>query len=189
MDISENKERKVIKLRKYSKKPQNEEINEFPQDPPPVLGNVRSLRGRQIPTTQTKKRKRRKNRNAAVRARETQSLTRSLTNLQLEQNPPPQLQQNETTPFQSNLAQNQAQPPKTTQTVTQADQTPPQRRNLIKIDQLYIDPKQVSSYSTDLQRYLREKETLSRHRKIIKKFNRRRTIVNGPFTQIQSDTM
>jgi hypothetical protein len=185
MDISEKEERKVIKLRKYSKKPQNEEINDFVENPPPAPGNVRSLRGRRIPIPQSKREKRTKRKKS-----KTQSLTRSLSNLQLDQNRPLLLQESETIPTELNQAQNQVQNQilDPIRTANQTQQTPP-RKNLTKLDQLYIDPKQVSSYSTDLQRYLREKETLSRHRKIIKKFKRRRTIVNGPYTQIQSDTM
>ena len=187
MDISEKEARKVIKLRKYSKKPQSEEIDDSAESPFPVPGNARSLRGRRIlipPTKEIKKRKSQKSK--------TRSLTTTPSNLQ--QNQITQLQENVTLPIDPNQAQNQIQNlaqnrfPEPTQTANPTEQTPP-RTNLTKIDQLYIDPKQISSYSTDLQRYLREKETLSRHRKIIKKFKRRRTIVNGPYTQIQSDTM
>jgi hypothetical protein len=54
---------------------------------------------------------------------------------------------------------------------------------------LFTNFKYPSAYSGDIQKFLLENEAVSRHRKRIKKFDRRRTRVNGPFTAIQVDTI
>ena len=57
------------------------------------------------------------------------------------------------------------------------------------LNKIYSDPKFPSAYSSDLKRFLLQKESLSRHKKRIKKFKRRKTFVGGPYTLIQSDTI
>ena len=54
---------------------------------------------------------------------------------------------------------------------------------------LFTNFKYPSAYSGDIQKFLLANEAVSRHRKRIKKFDRRRTRVNGPYTAIQVDTI
>ena len=55
------------------------------------------------------------------------------------------------------------------------------------IDKIYTDPKFPSAYSSDLKKYLLSKESLSRHKKIIRKFKRRKVYSSGPFDSVQAD--
>ena len=55
------------------------------------------------------------------------------------------------------------------------------------IDKIYTDPKFPSAYSSDLKKYLLSKESLSRHKKIIRKFKRRKVYSYGPFDSVQAD--
>lgn len=55
--------------------------------------------------------------------------------------------------------------------------------------ELFTNFKYPSAYSGDLQRFILENEAISRHRRRIHKFDRRKTRVNGPYTAIQVDTM
>jgi len=54
---------------------------------------------------------------------------------------------------------------------------------------LFTNFKYPSAYSGNIQKFLLENEAVSRHRRRIKKFDRRRTRVNGPYTAIQVDTI
>ena len=194
MDTSGTSQRNGRNLRNFSRKRQKEEIKDKNTPPTMVPGNVRSLRGRQIPILPMDKRGKRKKKISKTIIKEAQPSARALSNPRTDPNQVNPKGQENLTPIESNQAQNQSPPPSPTppnptQAATSQAQTPPQQTNRIKLDDLYIDPKQISSYSTDLKRYLREKETLSRHKRIIRKFKRRKTIVNGPYTQIQSDTM
>lgn len=58
-----------------------------------------------------------------------------------------------------------------------------------KLDKLYTDPDFPSAYSGNLRKFLMQKESLSRHKRRIRKFKRRKVRVNGPYTQIQADTI
>lgn len=192
-DTSETTIRKVIKLRNYSKKRGDDEKNVSEKEAPRVAhGNGRLQRGRtttdirKIPTIRRKEKshvmttRRRKREESPPRIAQQEENNQNRREIPQETN----------IPIPDQVADQTART-KAAKTpvveVTPPDQTPPQKK--IKLDQLYIDPKQITAYSTDLQRYLREKETLSRHRRIIRKFKRRRTIVHGPYTQIQSDTV
>lgn len=55
--------------------------------------------------------------------------------------------------------------------------------------ELFTNFKYPSAYSGDLQRFILENDAISRHRRRIYKFDRRKTRVNGPYTAIQVDTM
>ena len=48
-----------------------------------------------------------------------------------------------------------------------------------KLNEIYTDPDFPSAYSADLRKFLQSKESLSRHKKIIKKFKRRKIFVHG----------
>lgn len=58
-----------------------------------------------------------------------------------------------------------------------------------KLDKLYMDPDFPTTYSANLKTFLRQKESLSRHKRRILKFKRRKVKVNGPYTLIQADTI
>ena len=58
-----------------------------------------------------------------------------------------------------------------------------------KLDKLYTDPDFPSAYSGNLKQFLLQKESLSRHKRRIFKFKRRKIKVNGPYTLIQADTV
>ena len=60
---------------------------------------------------------------------------------------------------------------------------------LQKLDQIYRDPDFPSSYSANLRTFLRKKESISRHKRRILKFKRRKIKVNGPYALIQADTV
>ena len=60
---------------------------------------------------------------------------------------------------------------------------------LQKLDEIYRDPDFPSAYSANLAQFLRQKESLSRHKRRIVKFKRRKIKVNGPYTLIQADTV
>ena len=58
-----------------------------------------------------------------------------------------------------------------------------------KLNKLYTDPDFPTAYSGNFRKFLMEKESLSRHKRRIFKFKRRKIKVNGPFTLIQADTI
>ena len=58
-----------------------------------------------------------------------------------------------------------------------------------KLDRLYTDPDFPTAYSGNFKKFLRQKESLSRHKRRIKKFKRRKIRVNGPYSLIQADTI
>ena len=60
---------------------------------------------------------------------------------------------------------------------------------LEKLNELYTDPAFPSAYSANLSTFLRQKESLSRHKRRVLKFKRRKVKVNGPFTLVQADTI
>ena len=55
------------------------------------------------------------------------------------------------------------------------------------LEKIYTDPKFPSYYSADLKKFLMTKESLSRHKKIVKKFKRRKVYTSGPFDSVQAD--
>ena len=87
---------------------------------------------------------------------------------------------------QAKSSQNQTTNSKTTSVSATQTKKP---TTLEKLNELYTDPDFPSAYSGNFQKFLREKESLSRHRRRIKKFKRRKVKVNGPFTLIQADTI
>ena len=74
------------------------------------------------------------------------------------------------------------EPQQVTQKKTFEEMTP-----LEIIDKIYSDPKFPSAYSADLKKYLLSKESLSRHKRIIRKFKRRRVFSSGPYDSVQAD--
>ena len=58
-----------------------------------------------------------------------------------------------------------------------------------KLEKLYTDVDFPTAYSGNLQKFLRTKESLSRHKRRILKFKRRQIKVNGPYVLIQADTI
>ena len=58
-----------------------------------------------------------------------------------------------------------------------------------KLNQIYRDPDFPTAYSANLRTFLRRKESISRHKRRILKFKRRKVKVNGPYTLIQADTI
>ena len=58
-----------------------------------------------------------------------------------------------------------------------------------KLDQLYTDPDFPTAYSANLKSFLMEKTSLSRHKQIRRNFKRRKTMVYGPYTLLQADTI
>ena len=60
---------------------------------------------------------------------------------------------------------------------------------LEKLNKLYTDPDFPTAYSGNFQKFLREKESISRHKRRIKKFKRRKIRINGPYSLIQADTI
>ena len=55
------------------------------------------------------------------------------------------------------------------------------------IDRIYTDIRFPSAYSAQLKKFLLSKESLSRHKKIIRKFKRRKVYSYGPFDSVQAD--
>ena len=58
-----------------------------------------------------------------------------------------------------------------------------------KLEKLYTDPDFPTTYSANLKKFLMKKESLSRHKRRIFKFKRRKIKINGPYTLIQADTI
>ena len=71
---------------------------------------------------------------------------------------------------------------------TAANQTK-QLTPMEKLDKLYTDPDFPTAYSGNLRQFLLQKESLSRHKRRIFKFKRRKIKVNGPYTLIQADAI
>ena len=80
-----------------------------------------------------------------------------------------------------------AKKPTKTSTVGETQTLPP--TPLQKLNQLYLDPDFPTAYSANLSKFLRQKESISRHKRRILKFKRRKIKVNGPYTLIQADTV
>ena len=80
---------------------------------------------------------------------------------------------------------NQTTKPKTSSTANQT--SPP--TIMEKLNKLYTDPDFPSAYSGNFRKFLMKKESLSRHKRRIFKFKRRKIKVNGPYTLIQADTI
>ena len=57
------------------------------------------------------------------------------------------------------------------------------------LNEIYTNPNFPSAYSGDLQKFLQQKESLSRHRQRRHIFKRRKVFVGGPYTAIQADTI
>ena len=57
------------------------------------------------------------------------------------------------------------------------------------LNEIYTNPNFPSAYSGDLKRFLMQKESLSRHKKRKRVFQRRKVKVGGPYTAIQADTI
>ena len=74
----------------------------------------------------------------------------------------------------------------TTQTVTTMS---PKRTPQEKLEKLYTDPDFPTAYSAGLKKFLQEKTSLSRHKQIQRRFKRRKTLVYGPYTTLQADTI
>ena len=79
-------------------------------------------------------------------------------------------------------------PEKTMTSATAQSQTPPLTPQQ-KLEKLYLDPDFPTAYSANLSQFLRKKESISRHKRRILKFKRRKIKVNGPYTLIQADTV
>ena len=73
-------------------------------------------------------------------------------------------------PSQARIEEN----PKMTTSVQTEPMTP-----MAKLNEMYTDPHFPSAYSADLKKFLKSKESLSRHKRIIKKFKRRKIFVHG----------
>ena len=80
----------------------------------------------------------------------------------------------------------EASRPIATQTeVPQSPEMTPQA----KLEKLYTDPDFPTAYSAGLKKFLQQKTSLSRHKQIRRKFKRRKTLVFGPYTTLQADTI
>ena len=75
-----------------------------------------------------------------------------------------------------------------TQTLGTQTATPEMTENEI-INQIYSNPKFPSSYSSNLKKFIRQKESLSLHKQRRKRFRRRQVYVGGPWSEIQADTI
>jgi hypothetical protein len=54
---------------------------------------------------------------------------------------------------------------------------------------LFTSFKHPTAYSSNIHEFLRQNEAVSRHKRRIQKFDRRKTQINGPYCAIQVDTM
>ena len=74
---------------------------------------------------------------------------------------------------------------------TQATLTPARipeiRVNSSSYDDIYKDPKNPASYSSNVRAFMNQKRSISIHKKRIKNFTRRQIIVPGPFHSISAD--
>ena len=78
----------------------------------------------------------------------------------------------------------------TTTTQTTSTSNPTSQQTISeKLNKLYTDPDFPTAYSGNFRKFLMEKESLSRHKRRIFKFKRRKIKVNGPYTLIQADTI
>jgi hypothetical protein len=57
-----------------------------------------------------------------------------------------------------------------------------------QLDEIYTNTKLPSSYSGDLKKYILQKESISRHKRKLNIFKRRKVFVLGPWVAIQADT-
>ena len=67
--------------------------------------------------------------------------------------------------------------------------TPTQDRQVLSssFDDIYTDPKNPASYSSNVRNFMNQKRSISLHKKRIKNFKRRQIIVPGPFHTISAD--
>lgn len=87
------------------------------------------------------------------------------------------------------IRQSQAEALKQTATTQTTVSTSPKRTPQEKLEKLYTDPDFPSAYSAGLKKFLQEKTSLSRHKQIRRRFLRRKTLVFGPYTTLQADTI
>ena len=73
---------------------------------------------------------------------------------------------------------------------TQTNELPiPETTAQEKLEKLYTDPDFPTAYSAGLKQFMQSKTSLSRHKQIRRKFKRRKTLVFGPYTTLQADTI
>ena len=73
---------------------------------------------------------------------------------------------------------------------TQTNMSPtPEMSPQEKLEKLYTDPDFPTAYSAGLKHFLQSKTSLSRHKQIRRRFKRRKTLVFGPYTTLQADTI
>jgi hypothetical protein len=64
----------------------------------------------------------------------------------------------------------------------------PNRNEGEELDELYTNAKIPSGYSGDIKQYILQKESISRHKRKLNIFKRRKVFVLGPWVAIQADT-
>ena len=77
----------------------------------------------------------------------------------------------------------------TPRTVDQATPTVTPDQATASPHELFTNFKHPTAYSSNIHEFLRQNEAVSRHKRRIQKFDRRKTQINGPFCAIQVDTM
>ena len=65
--------------------------------------------------------------------------------------------------------------------------TEPQAAQEVSYDDIYTDPKNKASYSSDVKAFMAQKKSISLHKRKIRNFLRRPIIVPGPFHSISAD--
>lgn len=71
--------------------------------------------------------------------------------------------------------------------VPRQPQSPPKVAPLVSYDDIYADPKNSASYSSNVKAFMAQKESISLHKRKIRNFPRRPIIVPGPFHSISAD--
>ena len=73
--------------------------------------------------------------------------------------------------------------------MSQATQTSQHRNENDILEEIYTNPAFPTSYSGSLKQFLRNKESISRHKQRIHNFKRRKVYVQGPFQAVQADSI
>ena len=77
--------------------------------------------------------------------------------------------------------------PKAQKKISQKTPTPDRQVLSSSFDDIYTDPKNPASYSSNVRSFMNQKRSISVHKRRVKNFRRRQIIVPGPFHTISAD--